>query len=98
MKKTYRTIEAVRKAGEILNFLATQREPLSGADVGQAVGMATGTVMCHLATLEELGFVRSVGERYELGMGAALLWSRYKANRQAQRDAITRELRELEVE
>jgi len=96
--KSYRTISAVRKAGEVLKFLAEQKEPLSGFEIGQAVGIATGTVMCHLATLEELGFVRSVGEKYELGMGAALLWSRYKANRQALRDAITRELRELEVE
>ena len=95
--KTYRTVEAVRKAGEILKFLAHQKEPVPGAVIGKAVGLATGTVMCHLATLEEMGFVRRIGDGYELGMGAALLWSRYKANREAQRAQIEKELEELEV-
>ena len=95
--KTYRTIETVRKAGEILKFLAGQKEPVSGADIARAVGLPQGTTMCHLATLEEIGFVRTVGEKFELGMGAALLWSRYKSNREALRDKINKELEELEV-
>ena len=97
MPKTYRTIDAVKKAGEILRFLANQKEPVPGAEIAKAVGLATGTAMCHLATLEELGFVRVVGEGYEIGLGAALLWSRYKSNREALRDQINRELEELRI-
>ena len=65
---TYKRIEAVKKAGEILKYLANQKEPVNGPAIATAVNLPVGTVMCHLATLEDLGFVRTLGDRFEIGM------------------------------
>ena len=89
---TYRRIEAVRKTGEILKFLANVKEPASGPEVAKAVGLPTGTAMCHLATLEDLGFVLTVGDRFQAGMGLALFWARVKSTLEAQRDKINKNL------
>lgn len=98
MATTYRRIEAVAKAGEILKQMATQKQPATGADIARAVNMQIGTVMCHLATLGDLGFVRQVGDGWELGMGLALVWARVKANLEDQRDRIDRDLESISIE
>ncbi|MBF0647172.1 helix-turn-helix domain-containing protein [Desulfuromonas acetoxidans] len=79
MGKTYKTINAVKVTGKVLKFLAEQKKPVSGQEISRALDIANGTVMCHLATLIEIGFVELVGEHYKLGMGAALLWAKYKS-------------------
>lgn len=95
MSKTYKRIEAVRKAGEILKYLAHQKEPVNGPEIGKALGMAEGTVMCHMATLEDMGFVQSVGDRWLLGIGLGLIYARVKSNLEAERDKINKNLDEL---
>ncbi len=95
---TYRRIEAVRKTGEILKYLANIKEPATGPDIAKAVGLPTGTTMCHLATLEDLGFVLTIGERFQLGMGLALFWARVKSTLEAQRDNINNALNLLNQE
>jgi len=95
---TYRRIEAVRKTGEILKYLANIKEPATGPDIAKAVSLPTGTTMCHLATLEDLGFVLVVGERFQLGMGLALFWARVKSSLEAQRDNIDNALNLLNQE
>lgn len=96
MAQSYRKIEAVTKALEILEYLATQREPISGPDIARAVGLPVGTVMCHLATLEDKNFIRRVGGYIELGMGAAAIWAKKKALLEGRRDMISRDIRILE--
>jgi|GEM_PF-639552 len=104
MAKTYKQISSVRKAGDILRYLADAREPASGAEVGRAVSLPMGTVMCHLSTLEACGFVRRAGGsgagggdgRWELGMGLALFWARAKSKLEADRARIGREIETLE--
>ncbi|HEY3309877.1 MAG TPA: helix-turn-helix domain-containing protein [Desulfuromonadaceae bacterium] len=96
MAQTYRTIDAVRKTVEILEYLASQKEPVTGSDVARSVSLPKGTVMCHLITLEETKLVRRVGDGYELGMGAALLWARKKALLEGTRERAERELSALE--
>lgn len=96
MSQSYKTIESVRKAVEILEHLAQQKEPATGTSVAQAVNLPKGTVMCHLATLEESNFIRRIGDGYELGMGAALLWARKKSLAEGQRDRANREIKMLE--
>ncbi len=98
MPKSYRTIDAVRKAIEILEFLAHQKEPVAGAEVAQAVNIAVGTVRCHLATLEETRFVRRLGDKYELGMGAALIWARFKSNLEADIERKKKELESISIQ
>lgn len=94
---SYRTIDAVRKAMGILEFFAHQKEPVTGAEIAQAVNIAVGTVMCHLATLEETRFVRRIGDRYELGMGAALIWARFKSNLEADIERKKRDLESISI-
>lgn len=92
---TYKRIEAVKKAGEILKYLANQKEPVNGPAIATAVNLPVGTVMCHLATLEDLGFVESIGDRFVLGLGVGLFWSRMKSNLEAQKARIEQDLDKL---
>jgi len=95
MATTYKRIEAVHKACEILAFLGRQKEPMSGQDIAKAVNMAQGTVMCHLATLEDNGFVQQVGGAWRIGMVLALFWARKKADLESERQRIDNDLEKL---
>ncbi|MHB8110895.1 MAG: helix-turn-helix domain-containing protein [Syntrophorhabdaceae bacterium] len=98
MATTYKRIESVKKTGEILKFLAGQKEPVTGPKIAQAVNMAAGTTMCHLATLEDLGFVSIVGDRFRLGMGLALMWARVRSMLETDKTRIDRDIRSLDME
>ena len=93
--KSYKRIEAVRKAGEILKYLANEKDATGSPKIAAAVGLPIGTAMCHLITLEELGFVVSVGENWRLGMGLALIWARVKSALEGQREQIDKHLEAL---
>lgn len=94
-EKTYRTIEAVRKACEILGVLAEAKAPITGAEVALRMQMSQGTVMCHLATLQDAGFIQEVGGGWRLGMKLAIYWARVKANKEAERDRINKDIEQL---
>lgn len=96
MATTYRRIESDFKLMDILEFLATQKEPVSGPDVARAVQLQVGTVMSHIASLQDRNFVRQVGGGFELGMGAANLWARKKSIMEGQRDRLSRDIQKLE--
>jgi DNA-binding IclR family transcriptional regulator len=93
--KSYKRIESVRKAGEILKFLANEKEATGSPKVAAAVGLPIGTAMCHLITLEELGFVVSVGENWRLGMGLALIWARVKSGLETEKEGVEKNLAAL---
>lgn len=95
MSKTYKRIEAVKKAGEILKHLAHQKEPVNGPDIAKSLGMAEGTVMCHMATLEDLGFVESIGDRFIAGRQLALIWARVKSSLEAERARIDADIESI---
>lgn len=96
MKNSYKRIDAVRKTGEILKCLAHQKDPVTAPVISQAVNLPTPTVMCHLSTLEELGFVQGVGDRWKLGLGLALIYARVKSSLEADRQRIDSTISELE--
>lgn len=98
MSSSYKRIEAVRKAGEILKHLANQKEPVAGTDVARALNVPEGTVMCHMATLEDLGFVQAIGDKYRLGLGLGLIWARVKSNLEGERDRINRDIEAIQIE
>lgn len=98
MEKSYKRIEAVRKTGEILKYLASQKEPVQGPAIAKAVGLAAGTTMCHLATLEDMGFVQKVGDYFRLGLGLALIHARVKGNLEGDKMKIESALKEMEGE
>ena len=95
--KTYKRIESVKKTGEVLKFLATQKEPVSGAEIAKAAGLAVGTCMCHLATLEDFGFVQGIGDRWRIGSGLALIWARAKSNLEGERARIESDLDSIKI-
>ena len=93
MATTYKRIEAVSKALQIIDYLAGLKDVTTGPQIAQAIGMSVGTVMCHLATLEDAGYVMMLGGGYRLGMKLAVHWARVKSNLEA---GIARQQRELE--
>lgn len=94
---SYNRIVAVKVTISILRHLADQKQPISGQDVARAVDVPHGTVMCHLATLEDERLVRSVGGAWELDMGLALFWARKKAQLQGTIARAQDELNQLEA-
>lgn len=93
--KTYHRIAAVRKTCAILAILAEAKEPITGAEVAVRVQESTGTVMSHLATLEDAGFVQEVGGGWKLGMKLALFWARVKSGKEAERGRIDSDIEAL---
>lgn len=94
-KSTYKRIESVSKACDILGILAEAKEPITGNEVAARVQLSPGTVMCHLATLQDAGFVQETGGGWRLGMKLALFWARVKSSKESERSKIDREISEL---
>lgn len=94
---TYKKIAAVTTTARILNHLADQREPISGKEIADALGIPQGTTMCHLATLEAVNFVGKVGEHFEIGQALAMIWARRKASLQSNVSKLHHDLNQLEV-
>ena len=96
MATSYRRIEAVNKAAQILKYLAKVKEPAPGSEIAAAVNLPVGTTMCHLATLGDHGFVRQIGgDGWEIGLGLALIHARVRANLEGERDRIDSQLEQL---
>jgi DNA-binding IclR family transcriptional regulator len=94
---TYKRIGAVKTTLDILKFLSDQKKPVTGKDVALAIDVPHGTCMCYLATLADSSIVCQTGECFELGMGMAAFWARYKANVEGKISRLTNELHQLEV-
>lgn len=95
MAQTYRKIEAVRKAAEILDYVANAKDTVTGVDVAKAVNLPVGTVMCHLITLEDAGILMRIGgDGWTLGMKLALYWARVKSRLES---GIARQQKDLET-
>jgi DNA-binding IclR family transcriptional regulator len=97
MATTYRRIEAVKTSVAILRYLSEQKQAVSGQDVSRTLDLPNGTVMCHLATLEDEHLVRCVGGAWELDLGLALFWARRKAQLEGRIARDSDELKKLEV-
>jgi len=94
---TYRRIKTVALATRILEYLSTKKKMASLTDVSAAVEQPEATVMCHLATLRDHGFVSEVNGKYTLGMKVALMWARMKASLDSKRQEIDEQIKALEV-
>lgn len=97
-EKSYKRVAAVSTAINVLKHLAEQREPVSGQQIAEALGAPYGTVMCHLVTLNEHRFVRQIGDAWELDMGIGVIWARYKAQLEGKIEALSSQLRLLEIQ
>lgn len=88
-------IEAVYQAGQIIKTIANLKEPAGPSDVAKQLGITVNTAYRMCVTLEELGFLTQIGDKYNLGMGLALFWARKKAMLEGERIGIERKLTEL---
>lgn len=93
---SYRRIEAVRKTADIIKHLGTAKgKPQTSAEIAEAVGLPEGTTLCHLVTLADAGFVRAIGDGWQVGMGLALVYHRVVTNLEGERDRIGSDLQKL---
>lgn len=90
-------IEAVYKAGLVLKLIADAKEPIGPAEIEATLGITLNAAFRMCETLEELGWIRKIGGKYELGMGLALMWARKKAGLEAALDTTTKELSSLSI-
>lgn len=97
-KTTYRRIDAVVKAFEILDFISKARGPVTGGDIARGTRMPKPTVMSHLSTMLDKNVIATEGDRYKLGMWFATAWSRTKASLEVERDVINEKLKEIGAE
>lgn len=91
-------IETVNQAGQILKYIAEAKGPVGSGEVAKALGLSPNTAFRMCITLEEMGFLKQVGDRYDLGMGLALFWARKKSRLEGERASIDRDLASLQSE
>lgn len=91
-------IESVYQAGQVLRSVAENKGTVGPSDIATNLGITVNTAFRMCVTLEELGFLKLIGDKYELGMGLALFWARKKAMLESERDCIDRELIKLNQE
>lgn len=89
-------IEAVYQAGQVLRAVAESKGAIGASDIAKNLEITVNTAFRMCVTLEELGFLKQIGERYELGMGLALFWARKKATLEGERNKIESDLKSLE--
>jgi DNA-binding IclR family transcriptional regulator len=95
-EKSYRKIESVTKAIEILNFISTQKTAVGAPEIARAVCIPTGTVMCHMVTLKSADFVTEFAfNKFCIGAALAGIWSRQLSLLGMQREGITNEIKRL---
>lgn len=95
--KSYRRIKSVELTMAILKFMAQEVQPVSGKEIAGALNEPHGTIMCHLVTLEEGGFVKRVYDRYEIGVYLGVLWASIRASREAMAESAERDLHKIGV-
>jgi DNA-binding IclR family transcriptional regulator len=82
--KSCRKIEVLMAADAILNFIAESKEPVAAAEIAKAISLSNDSVFRQIGTMEELGWVRKIGDGYTPGMALAVIWARVKANAEGQ--------------
>ena len=92
------TIESVQRAGELLKYIAEQKNPVTASEAGRAVGMNNNAAFRTCWTLhEKLGFLEKIGDRYILGSRLSMIWAKRKAIVENIIQQATSELQELET-
>lgn len=96
-ESSYTRIGTYKITNQILMFLSEQKMPVTPQEIVLAVDLPLGTVMSHIATMEDIRWVRRIGNTYELDMAIALFWARKKAVLAGRIARDTDELTKLEV-
>lgn len=97
MKDNRYRIGSVYQAGLVLKAIAESRGAMGAGEVAKALSITSNTAFRLCVTLEELGFLKQVGDKYELGMGLALFWARKKAMLEGERERIEKDLESIHI-
>jgi DNA-binding IclR family transcriptional regulator len=93
--KSCRKIEVLVTANAILNVLKDSAEPVGPSEIAKATNLTTDSVFRQLGTMDDLGWVRKIGDGYVPGMGLAVIWARVKANTEGQINKLKQDLDRL---
>ena len=97
------TVQSVERAFAILETFDEEHPTRSAAEIAELAGLARPTTYRMLQTLQQLGYVRNIGGRFEvtprvLRLGAGYLGRRsLAAKAQPVLDQLSEELGEIEV-
>lgn len=89
-------IGPVLKAGKIMQAIAESKEPLGVKEISERANVTLDTAFRSCVTLEHLGWLQKVNDKYRLGMGLALMWARVKSTLESEREQIEKKLDVLE--
>ena len=91
-------VNSIVRAIAVLTAVSNNRGSMTLEEVMSETGLKKATAFGILATLVHTQMLRKVGGSYELDMGAATIWARFKSRKESERDLIDRELEEIEIE
>lgn len=92
---TYKRIAASAKTLQVFEYIGTQRTPPTSQQIAAGVDLNQNTVMTHLATLEDAGWIEKLPSGYRMSMKIALLWARKKSMLEHEIDQKQRELQSI---
>lgn len=92
MTASYKRISAVKTAFEILEHLSDQSGPATPKEIAIALRLPYGTVMSHIATLCDGGYVLREGSGVRIGTRMCAFWLKAKASVEAKRTTIDQAL------
>jgi DNA-binding IclR family transcriptional regulator len=96
--KSCRKIEVLIAADAILGIIASSKEPIGISEIAKTANLTNDSVFRQIGTMEELGWVRKIGEGFAPGMRLSIFWARKKALLESEREQINRNLELLGVE
>lgn len=97
-RESYHRITAVNVALDIIEAVADAKSGIRPGEIAAVTGIPKPTVMCHLITMAERGYIMKTGETYRLGMKAASLWAKVRAALEAHRDLLNESLKQIGAE
>lgn len=93
MTTGYKRVGAVKTAFEILEHLADRAGPVTPKDIGIALRLPYGTVMSHVATLSDGGYiVQGADGGVRIGTRMSVFWLRLKAQSEMRKTTIEQAL------
>ncbi|MEM5789380.1 MAG: helix-turn-helix domain-containing protein [Syntrophobacteraceae bacterium] len=92
MTRSYKRIGAVKTAFEILEYLSIQHGLVNAKQIATELRMPYGTVMTHMATLLDGGYVSQVGDGFKIGTRMSLFWLRMREMAESRRMTIEQAL------
>lgn len=94
--KSCRKIDVLVASDAIMGFIGAAKEPISITDIARSTGLSVDSCFRQIGTMEDLRWVTKIGQGYILGGRISELRARKVAALEAQRDAINKQLTELE--